>query len=314
MNDPAQTDAALLFTCLGGSRAWTTLRSLLGTWDMLNVDVPPRETIERAAAPLVGSGFAEVRNASELRLTTQGRDLYRSVHRKGLGARSVPGAVRPVLTVALTGTTDVLLSADAYDAALRSYLRPRPDGKPSEADSGLRQPPGELPRSVTMTSTNKPGPQGGIGLSHDGPKGQRRASARLYRGVPAVILATCMATVVSDWVTGDPFWKPFPAAVGFTIAALAIWYVVGRLIGNETRRAVGGALDYSIRIVNKEGVEYREGDTGYEFWIGPVVDIPRPEDWDRVVPEAFRGRREEIVERMKRSRLLARTPFRDVFA
>jgi hypothetical protein len=30
-----------------------------------------------------------------------------------------------------------------------------------------------------------------------------------------------------------------------------------------------------------------------------------------VVPEAFRGRREEIDERMKRSRLLARTPFRD---
>jgi hypothetical protein len=28
---------------------------------------------------------------------------------------------------------------------------------------------------------------------------------RLYRGVPAVILAACMATVVSDWATGGSF-------------------------------------------------------------------------------------------------------------
>lgn len=71
--------------------------------------------------------------------------------------------------------------------------------------------------------------------------------------------------------------------------------------------------DYSVRYLNKEGVEYREGDICHEFWIGPYVDVPRAEDWDRMVPGAFRCRRVEIIGRLKSSPLLQNTPFRDVF-
>jgi hypothetical protein len=74
------------------------------------------------------------------------------------------------------------------------------------------------------------------------------------------------------------------------------------------------AVDYSIQYVTKESVEYREGRVAHEFFLGPTVQVPRSEDWDRVMPEPFRGRRDEIVGRLKANRLLASTPFQDVFA
>jgi hypothetical protein len=73
-------------------------------------------------------------------------------------------------------------------------------------------------------------------------------------------------------------------------------------------------MNYTIKYLTKESVEYREGEATYEFFLGPVVEVPRAEDWDRVMPEAFRGRRDEIVGRLKANRLLAKTPFQDVFA
>ena len=71
---------------------------------------------------------------------------------------------------------------------------------------------------------------------------------------------------------------------------------------------------YSIRQLTKESVDYREGDAWHEFFLGPTVEVPRAEDWDRVMPEAFRGRRDEIIERLKADWFLAGTPFQDVFA
>ena len=73
-------------------------------------------------------------------------------------------------------------------------------------------------------------------------------------------------------------------------------------------------MDYSIRYLTEESVEYREGESMYEFFLGPTVEVPRAEDWDRVMPELFRGRRDEIIARLKANRLLSSTPFQDVFA
>lgn len=64
---------------------------------------------------------------------------------------------------------------------------------------------------------------------------------------------------------------------------------------------------YRIRFVAKELFEYREGDAAYIFDAGwgvqpPMLYVPRAEVWDRVMPAQFRGRRDQIVERLLRSR------------
>lgn len=74
------------------------------------------------------------------------------------------------------------------------------------------------------------------------------------------------------------------------------------------------AGEFSVRYVTKESVEYREGADAFEFQLGEFVDIPRAADWDRVVPEPFHGRRDEIVGRLMSNQLLVGTPARDVFA
>ncbi|KQQ25573.1 hypothetical protein [Frondihabitans sp. Leaf304] len=71
-------------------------------------------------------------------------------------------------------------------------------------------------------------------------------------------------------------------------------------------------MEYVIRFSTKESVEYREGPARFDFWIGPFLDIPRVEDWDRVMPLPFRGRRNEILERLRADSRLLGTPFRDV--
>jgi hypothetical protein len=53
--------------------------------------------------------------------------------------------------------------------------------------------------------------------------------------------------------------------------------------------AVTVPREFSVRCLTKESVEYREGGDAFEFVLGRFVDIPRAEDWDRVVPEAFHG-------------------------
>ncbi len=64
--------------------------------------------------------------------------------------------------------------------------------------------------------------------------------------------------------------------------------------------------EYRIRLLGKEMIEYREGEVAFVFDAGwgvrpPVLYVPRPEAWDRVMPLEFRGRREQIVERLNRS-------------
>jgi hypothetical protein len=64
--------------------------------------------------------------------------------------------------------------------------------------------------------------------------------------------------------------------------------------------------DYRIRSVGRELIEYREGDVAYVFVAGwgvtpPVLGVPRADTWDRVMPPEFQGRREQIIERLRRS-------------
>lgn len=70
---------------------------------------------------------------------------------------------------------------------------------------------------------------------------------------------------------------------------------------------MGRLRGYRIRLVAKELFEYREGDAHYFFGAGwgvkpPVLYVPRAEMWDQVMPEQFRGRREQILERLLRFR------------
>lgn len=129
-NSNGRADAALLLTCLGPSHTWATLRSIIGTWDMLNAGVPTRDALDRAATLLVSSGLAEVRDSTKIRPTTLGRNTYRSVKPRGLGMRAIPGALDLELNDASAGATSVELDAAAYEAALLSYLSPRSHAKP----------------------------------------------------------------------------------------------------------------------------------------------------------------------------------------
>jgi hypothetical protein len=63
---------------------------------------------------------------------------------------------------------------------------------------------------------------------------------------------------------------------------------------------------YRIRLLGRELFEYREGAAAYVFVAGwavdpPVLGVPSPEAWDQVMPAEFHGRREEIIERLRRS-------------
>lgn len=74
--------------------------------------------------------------------------------------------------------------------------------------------------------------------------------------------------------------------------------------------------DFRIRLLGRELIEYREGEAAYVFdtsWgVSPLVlYVPRAEIWDRVMPEPFRGRREEIVDRLGRSRIVRGHVFED---
>lgn len=74
--------------------------------------------------------------------------------------------------------------------------------------------------------------------------------------------------------------------------------------------------DSRIRLLGREMIEYREGEAAYVFVASwgvspPVLYVPRSEIWDRVMPEPFRGRREEIVGMLRRSRIVRGHIFQD---
>lgn len=74
--------------------------------------------------------------------------------------------------------------------------------------------------------------------------------------------------------------------------------------------------EYRISLVGKELIEYREGDAAYVFVAGwgvspPVLGVPRSVTWDQVMPPEFHGRRDEIFERLRRSRQVRGHIFED---
>jgi hypothetical protein len=72
--------------------------------------------------------------------------------------------------------------------------------------------------------------------------------------------------------------------------------------GLVRRRRDGG---YRVETRGREAIAYWEGERAYLFdaaWGArqPVLYVPSPRSWDDVVPSWLRGRRDEVVERLRR--------------
>ncbi|MDQ1076187.1 MULTISPECIES: hypothetical protein [Microbacterium] len=119
-----QDDAAILLAAIGGSeRSSRSVRSVIGTWDMINVDVPSREMIESAAGALQRAGLVVIDEEWRLRPTAEGARLQRTPRRVSM--RGLPSAIRELLPP-LTLDPSVVMPQEIYDAALEDYLHPKP--------------------------------------------------------------------------------------------------------------------------------------------------------------------------------------------
>ncbi|ARJ06878.1 hypothetical protein GCM10010988_22090 [Cnuibacter physcomitrellae] len=119
-----EDDASILLATLRSKEgARTSVRSVIGTWDMINVDVPSREMIESAAGALQRGGLIAIDDDWALRPTAEGARILRTPRRVSM--RGLPSAVRELLPP-LAPDPAVVLPAEVYDAALADYLRPRP--------------------------------------------------------------------------------------------------------------------------------------------------------------------------------------------
>lgn len=119
-----QDDAAILLAAIGRSeRSSTSVRSVLGTWDMINVDVPSRQMIESAAGALQRAGLVVIDEEWGLRPTAEGVRLRRTPRRVSM--RGLPSAIRELLPP-LTLDPSVVMPQEIYDAALEDYLHPKP--------------------------------------------------------------------------------------------------------------------------------------------------------------------------------------------
>lgn len=117
-------DASILLATMGRSeRGTTTVRGVIGTWDMINVDVPSREMIESAAGALQRAGLVIIEDDWRLRLTAEGVRLQSKPRRVSM--RGLPGALERLLPP-LTPDPSVVLPQEIYDAALDDYLHPKP--------------------------------------------------------------------------------------------------------------------------------------------------------------------------------------------
>ena len=72
----------------------------------------------------------------------------------------------------------------------------------------------------------------------------------------------------------------------------------------QSGRRSGPRQGFDIRVVAKEAIQYREGFEAYTFvaaWGAGsrVLYVPADPDWSRVMPCAFRDRRDEIVGRLR---------------
>ena len=113
----------LLATLSPGGRYGAEVRSVIATWDMINVDVPSREMIETAAGALQSAGLLVIEEGWRLRLTAEGARIRRTPRVSGM--RLLPRALRELLPP-LTPDPSVALPPEIYDAALDDYLHPKP--------------------------------------------------------------------------------------------------------------------------------------------------------------------------------------------
>lgn len=112
-----QDDAAILLAAIGSSQRSTSVRSVLGTWDMINVDVPSRQMIESAAGALQRAGLVVIDDEWGLRPTAEGARLQRTPRRVSM--RGLPSAIRELLP-ALTEDPSVVMPQEIYDVASRT--------------------------------------------------------------------------------------------------------------------------------------------------------------------------------------------------
>lgn len=112
----------LLATLSPGRRYGAEVRSVIATWDMINVDIPSREMIEAAAGALQRAGILTIEDGWRLLLTAEGARLRRTPRVSGM--RSLPRALRELLPP-LTPDPFVVLPQEVYDAALDDYLHPK---------------------------------------------------------------------------------------------------------------------------------------------------------------------------------------------
>ncbi|WP_187977752.1 hypothetical protein [Mycetocola sp. JXN-3] len=122
MEDTDRFDAAIILTLVPSTQRPLSIGFLLSGWDMLDVDVPSRERVERAMAKLVGSGFAEIDPSTwDIRLTESSEELRRSVNTSG-GMRAIPGRIHEALAGQRMGVAPLELVPEVFDAALEDYL------------------------------------------------------------------------------------------------------------------------------------------------------------------------------------------------
>ncbi|MEV8239521.1 hypothetical protein AB0O90_04750 [Microbacterium testaceum] len=125
MASPAfRHDAAVLLAIIGRSeRSLTPVRSVVGTWAVINVNVPSRKMIESAAAALQGAGLVVIDEEWRLRPTADGARLRRTPRR--VSARELPSAIEKVLPP-LIPDPSVVLPHEIYAAALDHHRHPKP--------------------------------------------------------------------------------------------------------------------------------------------------------------------------------------------
>ena len=124
--DPAylRSDAATLLASLTpGKKRRATIRGILSTWDMIQVGVPSRSTLEAAAGALSAARLITIDDDWRLSLTAEGSRI-RAIPSGWAGMRTVPSAIEKHLPP-LVSDPEVTLPAELYDRARDDYLRPR---------------------------------------------------------------------------------------------------------------------------------------------------------------------------------------------
>jgi hypothetical protein len=119
----ADDPSVLLATLTPSGRNGASVRSVIATWDMINVDIPSREMIETAAGALQSAGLLVIEEGWRLRLTAEGARIRRAPRVSGM--RLLPSALRELLPP-LTPDPSVALPQEVYNAALDDYLHPKP--------------------------------------------------------------------------------------------------------------------------------------------------------------------------------------------